>query len=119
MRTAATGATRDKAEGKPDYEGYLSPLVIRRYGQYMLEHQTQADGKLRSSDNWQKGMPTKWYMSSLLRHIIDVWTIYRGYKVVDSAGNHVDYEGALCAVLFNVSGMLLNSLRGNDHDPKE
>ena len=57
LRKFDSGATRDTTENKPDYEGYFSPLVFERYGQYMLKHQKQSDGTLRSSDNWQKGMP--------------------------------------------------------------
>jgi len=56
MREFISGATRDDSEGKNDYEGYLSPLVLRRFGDYMTLHRKQADGKLRDSDNWQKGM---------------------------------------------------------------
>ena len=39
MRTFDTGATRDTNTDKPDYEGFLSPLVIERYGQFMMKHQ--------------------------------------------------------------------------------
>src|SRR5690348_5131587 len=55
------GATRDTAEGKPDYPGFLSPLVVKRFGEYMLKHQVQSDGTLRSSSNWKKGIPLEAY----------------------------------------------------------
>lgn len=57
MREFRTGATRDNDEGKYDYEGFYHPLVVKRFGQYMDKHRKQADGKLRDSDNWQKGIP--------------------------------------------------------------
>lgn len=95
-----TGAIRDTADGKPDYEGYLSPLVIRRYGEYMLGHQTGPDGQHRASDNWQKGFPPDVLMASLWRHFLDAWTAHRGH---DSS---IDITDALCAVLFNASAYL-------------
>ena len=110
-RTFETGATRDTAEDKPDYEGYLSPLVLRRYGEYMLGHQTQSDGEMRASDNWQKGMPLNVYMKSLWRHLMALWTIHRCYKNMT-----VSKEEALCAIIFNASGYLHELLR-EDRDP--
>ena len=72
-----TGATRDQDHDKPDYEGFLSPLVIERYGQYMHGHRLQLDGKLRPSDNWQKGIPLDKYMKSLWRHFFAAWKLHR------------------------------------------
>ena len=54
MRTFDTGATRDSDNDKLDYEGFLSPLVLRRYAEYLHKHRKQSDGKIRTSDNWQK-----------------------------------------------------------------
>jgi hypothetical protein len=108
VRQFETGATRDSEEGKPDYEGFLSPLVVRRYGKYMHKHRVQADGKLRASDNWQKGIPATAYMKSLWRHFLDVWALHRGNKVADpdSPAEELTLEDALCAVLFNAHGYL-------------
>jgi hypothetical protein len=64
MREFETGATRNPEEGKLDYEGFLSPLVLECYAKYMHEHRLQSDGKLRDSDNWQKGIPKEVYMKS-------------------------------------------------------
>lgn len=97
-RTFASGATRDTEEGKLDYEGFLSPLVLKRFAEYMHEHRVQSDGKLRASDNWKKGMPRDVYMKSLFRHFMDVWTQHRHEPTVS--------EDALCAMLFNVQGYL-------------
>ncbi len=99
MRTFLSGATRDTDADKPDYEGFLSPLVIERFGQYMTLHRTQADGTVRQSDNWQRGIPPDAYLKSAWRHFLDVWKAHRGYPAPDP-------EDALCALLFNVQGML-------------
>lgn len=95
MRQFDTGATRDTDAGKYDYEGFLSPLVLRRFGEYMHKHRKQADGNLRDSDNWQKGIPKDAYMKSAWRHFMDWWTAHREGRVD---------EEALMALLFNVQG---------------
>ena len=76
-RYFSTGATRDTDQGKLDYEAFLSPIVLRRYGEYMHEHRMQSDGELRDGDNWQKGMPRDQYMKSGFRHFMDWWTFHR------------------------------------------
>ena len=105
VRVFTTGATRDGAQGKPDYEGYLSPLVITRFGEYMTKHRIVADGSLRASDNWQKGIPPEEYIKSAFRHFVAWWLIHRG------TGTAEDLEEALCAVLFNVQGYLHEHLK--------
>lgn len=97
-----TGAYRDTDVGKNDYEGYLSPAVIRRFGDYMTKHRVQSDGTVRESDNWQKGIPQNQYMKSMWRHFLDVWTLHR---------NGGDPQEALCALLFNVMGYLHEELK--------
>lgn len=116
MRTFDTGATRDTDADKLDYEGFLSPLVLERYAEYMHKNRLQADGKLRASDNWQKGIPRSAYMKSLWRHFMDVWKLHRDCKAA------VTLEEALCAVLFNSMGMLHEVIRariesGDGSDP--
>jgi hypothetical protein len=101
-----TGATRDTAENKPEYAGYLSPLVLKRFGDYMLLNQTQSDGTKRASDNWQNGMPLTVYEQSLMRHVMDVWLHLRGYGVQARE----DLQTALCGVLFNAQGLLYEEL---------
>lgn len=102
MRTFDTGATRDTADNKPDYEGFLSPLVIEAYGEYMLRHQVQADGTLRASDNWQRGIPQDAYIKSAFRHFVAWWSAHR-------RGEFAKEE--LLALLFNVMGYLHESLK--------
>jgi hypothetical protein len=111
IRTFDTGATRDKDEHKNDYEGFFSPLVFRRYGNYMQEHRKQKDGSVRDSDNWQKGMGLAAFMKSKWRHFVDIWTIFDGYKAIDFDGAEVDLEDALCADLFNTMGYLHEVLK--------
>ena len=111
IRTFDTGATRDKEDHKNDYEGFFSPLVFRRYGDYMQEHRKQKDGSVRDSDNWQKGMGLSAFMKSKWRHFMDIWTIFDGYKAIDFDGAEVDLEDALCADLFNTMGYLHEVLK--------
>lgn len=111
VRQFATGATRDTDEGKPDYDGFLSPLVIERYGQYMHKHRKQSDGKMRDSDNWQKGIPLAQYMKSMWRHFVDVWCCHRGLKTGLFNPDTGPYEEALCALIFNASGYLHELLK--------
>jgi hypothetical protein len=103
MRQFATGATRNTDDNKPDYEGFISPLVTQRFGRYMHKHRFQADGKVRASDNWQKGIPIEQYLKSGTRHWEDVRLIMDGYPEL---ATEEDLSEALCAMLFNVSGML-------------
>lgn len=105
MRYHETGATRDSDQDKLDFEGFFSPLVIERYAQYMHKHRFQADGKIRDSDNWQKGMPLEWYMKSGWRHFFDWWKFHRGIPIKDTI------EDVLCAVMFNVMGYLHTILK--------
>jgi hypothetical protein len=111
LRTFESGATRDTAKNKNDYEGFLNPLVIRAFGDYMHKHREQSDGRLRPSDNWQKGMSKDAYMKSMWRHLMDVWTIHRGYVAKDFDGNEVDLVEALCALAFNAMGYMFEEIK--------
>ena len=114
MRTFETGATRDSDDGKPDYEGFLSPVVIRRFGEYMHMHRKQKDEKLRDSDNWQRGIPMDQYMKSLVRHLIDAWGIHRGQWVVGREGESM--EELLMAIMFNAMGYAHEILKKGHED---
>ena len=96
-----TGATRSGGE-KLDYEGFLSPLVLKKYAEYMHQHRIQPDGSLRDSDNWQKGIPYDSYMKSLSRHFMDLWLIHRGHPKEATES----LQDSLCAILFNAMGIL-------------
>lgn len=110
MRKFESGATRNNDEESLDYEGFLSPLTLERYAEYMHSHRKQADGVMRASDNWQAGIPQTSYMKSMWRHFFDVWKIHRGY----SCG--VSEQEALCALLFNVMGMLHEVLKEKENE---
>ena len=104
MRKFDSGATRDDDTEKLDYEGFLSPLVLQRYAQYMHKCSAMHEGN-RDSDNWQKGIPRDQYMKSAWRHFMEVWSLHRNpNKYKDEYPNYM--EEALCALLFNVMGYL-------------
>jgi len=104
-RKFSTGATRDADHDKLDPEGFISPIVIKAFAEYMHQHRIQSDGNLRDSDNWQKGMPLEAYMKSGWRHFHDWWMEHRGYE---------SREGliqALCGLMFNVQGYMFEVLK--------
>lgn len=111
MRVFKTGATRDLADSKFDYEGFLSLEALDAYAAYMHRHRRQADGKLRDSDNWQKGIPRSAYMKSLLRHTFNAWRVHRGVQPIQG---DEPIEAALCGVLFNTMGLLFEIRKGRD-----
>jgi hypothetical protein len=107
IRKFDTGATRDTAQDKLDFEGFLSPLVIQRYAEYMHGCRKQSDGAMRDSDNWQKGIPKDVYMKSMWRHFMEVWACHRADGRVGQAD--------LCALMFNVMG-LLHEIKKEEYD---
>lgn len=127
IREFDTGATRDSEDGKLDYEGFLSPLALRRYAEYMHKHRTQSDGNVRASDNWQKGIPYTAYMKSLWRHLVEFWTEHRFFTILkeDPYSNEYDpneiallqednREEILCAIIFNAFGYLHELIKENN-----
>ena len=122
MREFSSGATRDDDTTKPDYSGFLDPIVIRAFGEYMHKHRHQADGSMRAPDNWRKGIPRDVFMSSLFRHLVDAWEIHDDCKRMLEKNNvddaiksylHEEMTDALCAILFNTQGYLSQWLRGD------
>ena len=112
VRQFNTGANRSKDENKPDYEGFLCPLVVEEYGQYMHSHRRLPDGSFRESDNWQKGIPLTAYAKSLVRHVFQFHRLHRGYPVNDwDTGKPVALKEMLCAIIFNASGYLHEVLK--------
>lgn len=113
IREFGTGATRNTAEEKPDYEGYLNPLVIEAFGKYMLKHQKQTDGSMRGSDNWQNLFGEKHFdvcIKSLWRHFLDLWREHRGYKSREGLDN------ALNGILFNTMAYYYKILRDREEN---
>jgi hypothetical protein len=111
MRTFETGATRNDDANKLDYEGFEHPEVKRCFAEYMHEHRVQADGTLRASDNWQKGIDKSTYMKSLCRHVEDLHALHRGCKRLAPEDGHVlTVQELCCAIRFNVNGYLFEDL---------
>ena len=121
MREFDTGATRDSDDTKLDFEGFLSPLVMERYAQYLHEHRLQADGEMRDSDNWQKGIPLPVYMKSAWRHFFLWWKLHRvmvrGESLTTACAK--EFEDTICAVLFNGQGYLHEWLSIDQEQPAE
>lgn len=111
IRKFETGATRDTAEGKFDYEGFLAPTVLEAFAAYMHKNRKQSDGSLRDSDNWQKGIPQSAYIKSGWRHFFQWWKLHRGLPCRDEKGNAVTLQDAICGLLFNAMGYLFESLK--------
>lgn len=103
-----TGANRNSDIGKLHFKGFLSPLVIKRFGEYMEKHRELEDGTLREPDNWKKGMPLDCYVDSGFRHFHDWWMEHEGYESRDGI------EDALCGLYFNVAGYLHEILKSKD-----
>lgn len=108
IRKFETGATRDTAEGKLRYDGFISPLVAKRYAEYMHIHRIQPNGELRAPDNWKKGIPLPAYADSLIRHVMDFWLHVEGFP---EAAVEQDIEKVLCAIRFNTDGYLFEVLK--------
>jgi hypothetical protein len=108
-RTFDTGATRDTDENKLDFEGFFSPIVMEEFAKYMHGKRKMADGSMRDSDNWQKGIPLDAYMKSMFRHFFAVWKHHRGVEGLFD--NEEDRKEELLALLFNVQGYLHETLK--------
>jgi len=109
-RQFESGATRDTATGKLSYVKALSPIVLRRYLQYMLAHRKQSDGTMRDFDNWKNGIPQDTYLDGLVRHCVDLWLLMDGFDAQDNHGP-CNLEDLLCAIVFNASGALHELLK--------
>lgn len=110
MREFSGGGIRDNDTDKLDYEGFDSPLVNKRYAQYMHLHRNLPDGGRRGSDNWQRGIDPEAYTKSLIRHVEDLKLHWDGFpeEAIDS-----NIESVLCAILFNTKGLLFETLVSN------
>lgn len=109
VRRFSSGATRTDDPNRLDVWGFVSPEVAHRFSVYMHKHREQADGSMRDSDNWQKGMPKVEYAKSLVRHVYDFWLMSRGKKPCFDP--HItDMEDMACAIFFNIQGWLLESV---------
>lgn len=101
MRQFETGATRNK-EVDPDIYGFTSPLALGMFAEYMHANRLQADGTMRDSDNWKKGIPLDSYIRSMRRHMQDLTLIHDGYEGLAREG----LMEALGGLFFNVQGYM-------------
>ncbi len=108
-----SGATRNLSEDKPDYEGFLSPVVLEAYGEYMHVNRYQKDGTIRASDNWQQGIPINNYIKSLVRHVFELWYLHRtGVAPLNKDKNNRPFtkQELACAIMFNIMGYLKETI---------
>jgi hypothetical protein len=112
-RDFESGATRDTADGKLDFEGFLSHPVLHQYAKYMNMNRLQSDGKLRASDNWQKGIPMDVYMKSLYRHFMEMWEYHR-MAIAPNRDEQVEGIASMCGLMFNIMGYLHEWLKDNE-----
>ena len=118
MRYFPSGATRDDSIEKLEYARFMSPIVIKRYAEYMNLHRKQPDGNLREPDNWMNLFGDKHEdvcLDSLWRHLMDAWLINKGFK--NEARE--DLESALCAIMFNTQAWLFKILKEKLIENKE
>lgn len=115
VRKFATGALRDTATDKLDFEGFLDPAVLEAYAKYMHFNRRMLDGSMRDSDNWQKGFGLATLVKSLIRHAFDLWDWHRQ----SISTKHARAKGfqnpmlAACGVLFNTMGYIREFLIEN------
>ena len=111
IRTFATGATRDTDIDKFDYDGFLCPLVLERYAEYMHANRWMADGSMRGSDNWKNGIPQDVYRKSGWRHFFSFWK----HCLI---GDKADAMRDACALLFNIMGWMHEELKHGEEQGK-
>jgi len=101
VRTAFTGANRNSAIGKVDYEGAISPIVTQAYGEFIERHAILPDGTKRSNDNWQNLFGTydehkEICIKSAYRHFLDLLLEHDGFK------SREGIDEALGGLMFNI-----------------
>jgi len=106
-RVFESGASRDTLEGKLAFSGFLSPVVLTRFAEYMHKHRLMSDGSMRGPDNWKRGIPKDVYLDSLLRHVMAVWTGMSGERDMSDE----ELEDTLCGAMFNIQGLLFEHMR--------
>ena len=102
VRQFKTGATRSADDGKLDYARFNDPMVEKIYAMYLHKHRLQPDGKMREPDNWKMGIESSVYLSSLMRHVHDIWLHMHQY----SNEAEEDLQDSLCGAMFNIKGLV-------------
>lgn len=94
IRKFNTGAVRDVSLDKENYIEGISWLALQRFARYM-----DSKAVKYGTGNWQKGIPSKSYIESLLRHVqkfISEWQY----------GICVEKDDHLSAIAFNLFGLM-------------
>ena len=113
MRKFTTGGIRDDDEMKLDFEGFISPIVLERFAEYMHKHRFLKDGSVRKSDNWQNLFGDDHYnvcMKSAWRHFFSWWKAHRGYTTEE------DIEESMMGLLFNLQAYLFKRLNEKNNN---
>lgn len=115
IRTSSTGANRNSAEGKVNYQGALSPLVIEAYGKYIQKHAILPDGTVRDNKNWQKLFGThkehrQICIESAWRHFLDLLKEHDGYDSRDGI------DEALGGLMFNIQAYWFSILKEKEEE---
>ncbi len=103
-----TGANRNSNEDKLEFARFLSPLVLKRYCEYMHKHRLLENGDLREPDNWKNLFGEdhdQVCTDSLARHFLDLWITTEGGEPRESK------QEALCGILFNAMAILYKELK--------
>jgi len=114
-RVFESGATRDAATEKLDYEGFLSPLVLAEFAKYMHKcrfRNIPTGESIRKSDNWQLGIPREQYAKSLIRHVMEFWIQHRDAMEFGLLADEEKMTDTLMAILFNVQGYMYERIQG-------
>jgi hypothetical protein len=127
VREFATGANRDRVEGKLDYLGFTSAKADRRFAAYMNKNRRLADGSLRDGDNWKRGIPLPVYADSFARHAqevreaindaVDQTGVIAARLIQDAPQDHpalLAIDETMTAMRFNVDGWLHERVKAMD-----
>ena len=108
MRKWGTGANRNDNARKLEFARFMSPLVVKRYCEYMDKHRYLENGDSREPDNWKNLFGEgheQVCIDSLARHFLDLWITTEGGEPRE------DKEEALCAIMFNAMAILYKMLK--------
>ena len=108
MRKWDTGANRNIADGKLEFARFLSPLVLKRFCEYMEKHRHLENGDVREPDNWKNlfgDNHEQVCLDSLARHFLDLWLETEGGK------GREEKQDTLCAIMFNSMAILYKILK--------
>lgn len=109
-----TGATKSPSTERWAPARFTSAIVLNRYYEFMHKNRFQKDGTVREPDNWKLGIPSKNYFASLDRHFHEAKLMWEFPETThyNDASQKLEWEDTLCAILFNVMGLLFNVLTG-------